>query len=112
MSHVYYAQVGDVLIEVYHCGACGVLMGVPRGFLADRQKDGAWIYCPNGHKTRYRETEAKQLKRQIKRLRCEKDEAVQCCDAALEDAQHQANRVRGYQGALVSQRKRLTAGSE
>lgn len=107
MADLRFAQVE---MESMECCVCGIIFGVPITWTKERRKDGKGFSCPNKHRLTFGETEEDRLKKRLKRLRNEKDEAVQCCDAALEDTQHQANRVRGYKGALVSQRNRLVAG--
>jgi len=38
------------------CASCGVIFGVPSGYLENRRKDLASFFCPNGHSLSYRES--------------------------------------------------------
>jgi hypothetical protein len=36
-------------IQSTTCGECGILFGLEKAFMANRQDDGQRFYCPNGH---------------------------------------------------------------
>jgi hypothetical protein len=37
-------------IEALSCGECGVVYGLPSGFLNERRRDHKEWFCPNGHR--------------------------------------------------------------
>lgn len=47
------------------CCACGVAFAMTREHRAQRLKDKALFYCPNGHSQSYTESEADRLRRQL-----------------------------------------------
>ena len=96
--------------EWTHCSACGVLHGLPPGYITARQQDGKTFWCPNGHTQVYRVTDKQRLEAEVSRLKqrmAEKD------DEAAElrrRAAHQEARARGFQGVIARQKKRAAAG--
>lgn len=54
-------------IQTITCSSCGVIYGLPYGFLANRQEDTKVFYCPNGHTQQYSENEADRLRKQIQK---------------------------------------------
>lgn len=57
--------------EKHSCIKCSVIWGLPLGYTAQRRKDKATFYCPNGHHMAYVESEADQLRRERDRLKQE-----------------------------------------
>lgn len=92
------------------CSVCGVMHGVPFGYLARRREDGQTFYCPNGHTQVFRTTDKQRLEAEVSRLKqrmAEKDDEA----AKLRDQiAHQEARARGFQGVIAKQKKRAAAG--
>jgi DNA repair exonuclease SbcCD ATPase subunit len=43
------------------CGNCGVAFAVPEKMRAEKESDGGYWYCPNGHSRIYKKTTAQEL---------------------------------------------------
>lgn len=53
-------------LRAVSCYSCGTTFGMESRFYADRVRDHADFYCPNGHRQHFiGETEAERLKRQL-----------------------------------------------
>jgi len=86
-------------LVVTSCGKCGVTFGMPEDFVAERRKDHATFYCPNGDPRAYLgENEAERLRRLL-------DNANQ----ALTNERREVDRVR-LQREGVSHQLRATRG--
>ncbi len=98
------------VLNVWEC-SCGVTYGVTQEFVAARRLDGRRFYCPNGCRLSYDSEYEKTKKRLAKMTHCcdQKTARVRELDQRTEHLEH---RISGYKGALVSQRKRLTATTE
>lgn len=51
------------------CSMCAITFYVPQGFDDARRRDGRALFCPNGHRLSYGETEADKLRRERDRLK-------------------------------------------
>lgn len=89
--------------EAIDCCSCGIVFAVPARWKAARRSDGEWFYCPNGHKQRYTETEADQLRRQLQRQQQENARLAE--EAAAARAQAQAALMR--EGKARKERDRI-----
>lgn len=52
-------------IQTITCSGCGVVYGLPYGFIDNRQQDKQVFYCPNGHRQQYTKSEADKLREQL-----------------------------------------------
>jgi hypothetical protein len=55
----------QIKLETVPCCSCGVIFAAPVGLVAARRKDGATIYCPNGHSLSWGESDADRLRKQL-----------------------------------------------
>ncbi len=55
-------------METINCAVCKTPFTVPDEIMALRRQDGDTLYCPNGHKLAFRDSENKRLKNEIVRL--------------------------------------------
>lgn len=97
-------------LVVHECGKCGVLFGMTEDYVADRKKDMAVWYCPNGHQRVFRESTAEKERRRAERA---ESEAAYFRDRMREEqqaAQHARNQVRAEKGAKTRLKKRIAAG--
>ena len=91
---------------------CGMRHAIPVELDREMDRDhGQGAYCPLGHRyVRAGKTEAQKLREQM----AEKErqlEAARATQARLrEQVEHEAARVRGYQGALAKQKQRAAKG--
>lgn len=53
-------------LYVSECCVCGTPFGIEDRLDDMRRNDGKFIYCPNGHRQSYRESESERLKKQLK----------------------------------------------
>lgn len=67
-------------LEEITCGTCGILHAVPMDWIYERRKMAGDIYCPNGCKRTWSESEAQRLQKQLTvkemELRAEKCKAL------------------------------------
>lgn len=52
-------------LEATSCCVCGIQFGVPPYFIDNARKNAGSLYCPNGHRLGWSETEADKLRKQI-----------------------------------------------
>lgn len=52
-------------LEATSCCVCGIQFGVPPYFIANARKNAGSLYCPNGHRLGWSETEAEKLRKQL-----------------------------------------------
>lgn len=52
-------------IQTITCSGCGVVYGLPYGFIDNQLQDKQIFYCPNGHSQQYIKSEADKLREQL-----------------------------------------------
>lgn len=52
-------------LEITTCCVCGVRFAVPEIIMAERRQSAGSIYCPNGHRVGWSESEADKLRKQL-----------------------------------------------
>lgn len=60
-----YAQPVTIEMTDMHCGNCGITYAVPEAWRAEKQKNGAGFYCPNGCNRVYRESDADKVRKEL-----------------------------------------------
>jgi len=95
---------GAVDFEFHTCGSCGVVWGMPEAFLDIKRQDGAWWYCPNGHKWHWTgETEEERLSRKLKQ---ERDRSA----ALIANLDQTTASLRATKGHVTRLRNRVSSG--
>jgi hypothetical protein len=98
-------------LAVETCCNCGIRFAMPVDFQQQRQEDHCWFYCPNQHGQHYTgKTDAQKLKERLEAKEQELARERARGDQARAEAEHERNRVRGYQGALGKAKKRAAKG--
>lgn len=97
-------------LQIIECGSCHIPFAIPDNLYKARRKDGKNFYCPNGHYIGYSNNENTRLKARLDQAEAEAAWQRGARDRARADADHQAARVRGYQGALAKTKKRAAHG--
>ena len=92
------------------CINCGVVFGVPVGFIDARRRDKQSFYCPNGHGQSFTEGEADRLRRELehanKRIEMERNQT-----ASERRRREQAERrLIAKKGQLTKLKKKVAAG--
>jgi hypothetical protein len=102
-------------LVVESCPTCHIEHGIPDDLrdraLAKPGPNGLAIYCPAGHRWWFTgKTEEQKLRERLAQR--DEDLARERArrDQAEADAEHERNRVRGYQGALGKAKKRAARG--
>jgi hypothetical protein len=52
-------------LEITSCCSCGVRFGVPEIIMGERRQNAGHIYCPNGHRLGWNESDADRLRKQL-----------------------------------------------
>lgn len=98
------------IFEDQDCCSCGVRFGVPAGYTANRRKDKALFYCPNGCSMSYKESEADRLRKENQRLiqdAAYKDDRIK---SERERADRERNIAIAYKGQCTKLKKRAKQG--
>ena len=56
---------GVSTLEVAGCPACGTLYAAPKALMDQRRNEAGNVWCPNGHKLGWKDTEADILRRRL-----------------------------------------------
>ena len=100
-----------IALETLTCGTCGVLFALAESFIADRRKDHAWWYCPNGHQWHYtQENETERLKRELEATRDNLARARKREASAQRMREAAENSLRATKGHLTRVKRRIEAG--
>lgn len=90
---------------------CGIRLAIPstlHGHLHESSSNNC--YCPLGHTFVFRKTKVDSERERAEAAEREAVRLRASVDQARAEAEHQRNRVRGYQGALGKAKKRAFAG--
>lgn len=83
------------------CIHCGICFAIPLNFQIKLKENHATFNCPNGHGQHYTGVNKEEkLRKELKRVHEQKDEAVRCCSALEVTADKLERSVRGYQGKI------------
>ncbi len=97
-------------MDTLNCTRCGVLFGMPDGFLDNRRDDKRSFHCPNGHSMSYTESEADRLRRERNRLKqaiAQREDEARHERAMREVAERSAS---AYKGQVTKLKRRAKAG--
>jgi len=98
-------------MTVIPCGECGVLFALTDDFIKERRKDHQTWYCPNGHSRYYpQDNETEQLRKQVERLKSDRQWHDDMRRAAEADAKHQRRVAAAARGRVTKIKNRIAAG--
>jgi hypothetical protein len=97
------------LISVTCCN-CGIPFAMAETFYDSRLRDGKNFFCPSGHQQHFTESETDRLRKELKRMRDLRDDAVTRWRAAQDQTTAAERSRRALKGALTRQRNRAAAG--
>jgi hypothetical protein len=105
----------NVQLVTEECCNCGMVFGVPSNIIERRRQDHQRFYCPAGHGQSYTsESEAEQLKRQLREAEARHERQIAQERARREraegDAMDLANSNRALKGVATKLKKRASAG--
>ncbi len=96
--------------ESEECCSCGVLFTMPAALVAQRRKDKASFYCPNGHAQSYTRSLSDQLREQLEAEKQKVLWAQQARDRAQEAEKKALAREAAAKGAVTKMRNRVGCG--
>lgn len=96
--------------ETITCFKCGITFAVPASVRRRWLDSGDSFYCPNGHSQHYTESTVEKQKKEIERLRKEKEWAEQAKYNALDQADHAERRASAMKGVNTKIKKRIGNG--
>lgn len=100
-----------VYIESHTCGACGVIFGMSREFIAQRKRDRETWYCPNGHPRVFAgPTEESKLRNQLAAVTARADQLQASLASQRSITSHERAKVRGLKGVITRVKKRVGNG--
>lgn len=92
------------------CCDCGIQWAAPQAYVQKRRADGAFFYCPNGHKQHYTETEVMRLEKALAREKQLREWAEQNERAAREGVATARKAEAIARGKLRAQSERVKNG--
>lgn len=99
-----------VQLYVFDCGECGLPMGVPDEWLAERRKDGGSIHCPAGHKMSYHRTDLDRAQDKAKEAEKRAAWAESRADRLRMERDAEQRSARAYRGHVTRLRDRIANG--
>ena len=106
-------MIEELVIE--HCCNCGITFAFTQDYYQQRQEDGAWFHCPQGHPQHYtkREKLEEKLRAAEQQLKVAQEDAQYWQDEAEIQARHAQTAIRekaAARGQLTKLKKRVANG--
>lgn len=103
--------VASTVLRQEYCCVCGILFCFPENFEAERRRDRASFYCPNGHGQHYTgKTEADLAREEAARHKRQAEFWQQCAQNRRLETQRARASQQATKGHLTRLRKRVAAG--
>jgi hypothetical protein len=60
-----YAVQHQIMLSTVNCCSCGIVFAMPDSLMRKLKENGDWLFCPNGHRQHFCETEADRLRKML-----------------------------------------------
>lgn len=97
-------------LESTTCPECGVQFAGPAHLLKSKREHAGSIYCPNGHVSSWRETEADRLRRELEQAKKDKEWAEKQRDQAREARDAAERKASALRGVVTKTKQRVGNG--
>lgn len=97
-------------LELHECPSCFITYAAPARLFAERRKDGAAFYCPNGHSLSFKDNENDRIRRERDRLKQEQARMQDEIDHQRRNREAAERQTAAARGQITKLKKRVSNG--